>query len=97
MFPDGKYYAVYRLLNYLLAEKTYIYTYIHTYIHRYRYRYRYIDIDIQIQIQIYRYIDIYICTKASLSGDREEYITQEDDGQKIFENLKTPYISFLNW
>ena len=44
MFPDGKYYAVYRLLNYLLAEKTYIYTYIHTYIHTY------IDIDIDIDI-----------------------------------------------
>ena len=31
----------------------------------------------------------------SLQGDREEYITQENNVKKMYENLKNPYISIL--
>ena len=49
-------------------------------------------------VYIYIYIYIYIYSETSLEGDREEYITQENDGEKnyiyteIYENLKSPYI-----
>ena len=46
-----------------------------------------------------RYIYIYIHSETSLQGDREEYVTQENDGKKkniyiyiyidIYENLKS--------
>ena len=29
--------------------------------------------------------------------DREKYITQENDGKKIYENLKRPYIIILTY
>ena len=34
-------------------------------------------------VYIYIYIYIYIYSETSLEGDREEYITQENDGKKI--------------
>ena len=42
-----------------------------------------------------------IYSETSLEGDREEYITKENDGNKnyiyidIYENLKSPYINLL--
>ena len=41
------------------------------------------------------YIYIYIYSETSLQGDTEECITQENDDKKIYENLKSPYISIL--
>ena len=41
------------------------------------------------------YVYIYIYSETSLQGDREECITQENDDKKIYENLKSPYLSIL--
>ena len=44
---------------------------------------------------MYIYIYIYIYSETALQGDRKEYITQENDDKKIYENLKSHYISTL--
>ena len=44
---------------------------------------------------LYFYLLFYIYSETSLKGDREQCITQENDGKKIYENLKSPYISIL--
>ena len=33
---------------------------------------------------------VYIYSETSVYRDREEYITQENDGKKIYKNLKSP-------
>ena len=53
-----------------------------TFVHDIAYMTKYIYVHIYIHIRIHIYIYIYIYSETSLQGDREGYITQENDGKK---------------